>query len=268
MHAHVTSPYHVGPTAVNRNPTAHLVANYRPSQPHGWPASGPDEPVGVTIGGHTTATDFTYNGRSYRIGLLPFGQPGDSPDPVYEDTPTDATVNYKQTLTSAFGASYSFRYLGGFPGRGEFNVQSYTVFVTEPTQTSPLLYGADLYVVYDPDERRGDPPIRTTLRWIQVARSSAVPGVPTSFVDNVGRANPFSVTGGVTSVYGTRTFSFAYSVTVPLFPGAGGHTVLSDQFLAEIFLVRDTGLKDETGKDVINVYGGLKYGWQVQAVLP
>jgi hypothetical protein len=268
MHAHVISPYLVNQPAVNPNPTTHLVANYRPSQPHGWPASGPDQPTGVTIGGHTVAKEFAYNGRSYRIGLLPFGQPGDAPDPVYESVPADATVNFRQTLTSAFGGYYSFHYVGGFPGRGEFNVQSYTVFATEQTQTAPPLYGADLYVVYDPDERRGDPPIRTTLRWIQVARSFAVPGSPTSFVDNFGRANPFSMTGGVTSVYGTRTFSFAYSATVPLFPDAGGETALSDQFLAEIFLVQDTGLKDAAGKDVIKVYGGLKYGWQVQAVLP
>jgi hypothetical protein len=84
-----------GKPAVNPNPATNLGPNYQPSQPHGWPAAGPDQEVGTTIGGHTPAKDFTYNGRSYRIGLLPFGQPGDSPDPVYENVPTDPTINFK-----------------------------------------------------------------------------------------------------------------------------------------------------------------------------
>jgi hypothetical protein len=262
----VSSPHHVGEPAANPESTAHLVLNYRPTQPHGWPPAA-EQQVGVTIGGHTSAKDFIYNGRSYRISLLLFGQPRDAPDPVYEGVPADSTINFKQTLTQAFGAYYSFRYLGGFQGRNEFNVQSYSVFVAEPTVASPLLYGADLYVVYDPDVRRGDPAIHTTVRWIQVARSRGIGGSPESSVDNVGRANPFYTFGGVTSIYGSPTLNFNYSANAPLL-AASDDTVLSDQFMAEVFLVQDTGIKDAAGKDVINVIGGIKYGWQVQEVLP
>jgi hypothetical protein len=30
-------------------------------------------------------------------------------------------------------------------------------------------------------------------------------------------------------------------------------------------LVRDTGRKDHAGKRIIAIYGGIKWGWQVQA---
>ena len=33
---------------------------------------------------------------------------------------------------------------------------------------------------------------------------------------------------------------------------------MSDHFLAEIFLAQDTGIKDAAGKDIVNVFGGLK----------
>jgi hypothetical protein len=117
MHAiPVTSPHHVREAAANA--TAHLVLNYRPVQPHGWPPAGP-EPVAATIGGHTSAKDFTHNGRSYRVGLLPFGQPGDAQDPVYEAVPADSTVNFKQTLTGGFTSidgSPTFNFYSANPG--------------------------------------------------------------------------------------------------------------------------------------------------------
>ncbi|MPZ82396.1 MAG: hypothetical protein GEV28_19150 [Actinophytocola sp.] len=36
-------------------------------------------------------------------------------------------------------------------------------------------------------------------------------------------------------------------------------------FTAETFLVQDSGTRDENGKDVVNVFGGIKWGWQVQS---
>jgi hypothetical protein len=46
------------------------------------------------------------------------------------------------------------------------------------------------------------------------------------------------------------------------FPGATG--ALPDLFMAELFLAEDTGTADSSGKDIVNIFGGLKYGWQLQ----
>jgi hypothetical protein len=46
---------------------------------------------------------------------------------------------------------------------------------------------------------------------------------------------------------------------------AGGGAV-DDQFMAEVFLVQDTGTRDAAGKGVIKVFGGVKWGWQAQEV--
>src|SRR5882757_3526363 len=238
---------------------SHLVLNYRPSQPHAW--GDPDPSSANTIGGHTTSRDFTFGDRSYRIDLL---ESGDSRDPVYEDVPGDASIDFRETLDAAFGAYYSFRYAAGFPGRNEFNVQSYSVFVRPATETTPLLYGADLYVVYNSDKRAGDPVPHSALRWIQVVRlggSTVPPGLESPFVDNAGRANPFSMLGGYTSINGSRVFSVNYAAVRPVMAGPAG--ALSDQFTAELFLAQDTGAKDATGKDVVTIFGGIKYGWQL-----
>jgi hypothetical protein len=242
---------------------SHLVLNYRPSQPHAW--GDPDPSSAVTIGGHTASQDFTLGSRSYRIDLL---QSGDSGDPVYEDVPGDATINFKETLDAAFGGYYSFRYTGGFRGRNEFDIQSHNVFVRPATGTTPLLYGADLYVVYNPDTRAGDPLPHGTLRWIQVVKlggSAVPPGLESPFVDNGRSANPFYTLGGYTAINGNRIFSVDYAVVRPAMLGPGGEVpVLSEQFTAELFLAHDTGTRDSTGKEIVHIFGGIKYGWQLR----
>jgi hypothetical protein len=35
--------------------------------------------------------------------------------------------------------------------------------------------------------------------------------------------------------------------------------------MSESFLVLDTGRKARAGKGIIDIYGGIKWGWQVQA---
>ncbi|MFF5205906.1 hypothetical protein [Streptosporangium sp. NPDC000396] len=231
-------------------PGAHLVPNYRPSQPHGWY----QEP---TVGGHVASKDFTHNGKSYRISLLPFDQAGDSPHPVYEDVPADPAIGFQQNLAEAFGAHYSFRYAGGFRGRNEFDVQSYSVFVRKPTENSPdLMCGADLYVVYRPDRRRGDPGIHDNLQWIQVVKSLG------PALDNVWRANPFYPYGGLTSIHGDRVANFYDAPRVGVDAGPDPNV----QFMAEAFLVQDTGVKDAAGKGVVNIFGGIKWGWRLHEV--
>lgn len=121
----------------------HLVLGYGPSQQTGW-----GQEYTPTIGGHTASADFTVDGTDYLISLLPS-------DPVYEDFPTDPTVSFTQTLTTAWDSYYSFRYRGGFRGRDEFTVGSYSAFADD---SSGVSYGADLYLTYTP--HAGDPPVR------------------------------------------------------------------------------------------------------------
>lgn len=239
----------------------HLVLNYRPSQPHGWQAD-PDQSVGMTIGGHTVSKDFKFDGRSYRIDLKTAD---------YEAVPADTDLGFRRTLSVGFGSAYTFHYTGGFRGRNEFDIQSHSVLVREPTATSPALFGADLYVVYKPDIRAGDPGVRSVLRWIQVVKASggmAEPGRLSPFVDNGGSANPFYPFGGYASIYGNRIFNVNCGVVQPVVPMPGRDPVLPGQFLAEIFLVQDTGARDATGKDVVNIFGGIRYGWQIVEVWP
>ena len=236
-----------------------LVANYRPGQPHGWPSGEPEQPVGVTLGGHTPVRDFTHHGRTYRIALSAFGQPTAAPDPAYLTAPEDPTVDFARTLAGTSGGAYAVDYAGGLSGRGGFQVQSYAVTVTPPTDTAPLLYGADLYVVYDGDEDPG-----RALRFIQVANAPAMTGGTDSFVDNGRRANPFTVTGGPTSVNGRRVVNFYQAaLTAPM----DDETDLSATFVAEVFLVRDTGGRDAAGREMITLLGGIRYGWTIRAVV-
>jgi hypothetical protein len=240
-----------------RDSAAHLVPNYQPSQPTGWPWT-PGQTFSTTIGGHTSAKDFTFNGKPHRISLLPSSHPGGSSDPTYEDFPSDPAVNFEQTLADAFGAYYSFHYVGGFPGRKEFNVQSYSVFVREPTATDPTTgFGADIYVVYEPDHRRGDPAIRDNLQWIQVVRQGDM-----KMVDDFWRANPWYLYGGLTSIYGNEVFNFRDAPQTNIV----GDLTLEIEFVAETFLVQDTGTRDAAGRDVIKIFGGMKWGWHVQQV--
>jgi hypothetical protein len=235
----------------------HMVLDYQPSQANGWPAEFGQQ-VGVTIGGHVASTDFTYQNTAYTVSLVPFGQAGDSPDPVYEAVPADPGIKFQQTLDSAFSDYYTFRYAGDSPGWGQLAVQSYSTFTAEPTQSSPLLrFGADLYIVYIPGDRRPSPALRGNLRWIQVVSN----GQPL-FVDCSRRANPFFNAAGLTSVYGHQVVSFADTPQGGANPGTA--LTLPSLWTAETFLAEDTGITDRSGKGIVTLFGGLKYGWQIQ----
>lgn len=247
---------------MNSNQAAHLVLDYRPSQPTGYPGANPAK-VGKTIGGHRPVKEFKVGGRRYRIALLGFGQPGSSPNPIYEPVPADSTIAFKRTLERKFGARYSFRYRSALGGQDEFKVHCYSVFAT-PRQVS---FGAELYMVYEPHVHAGDPAANAQLGWIQVARWSGTGSPwPASYVDDSARPNPFFMTGGLTSIFGTRVVNFDNPVTAQPAPGHGRNRALSAKYLAEAFLARDTLSKDAAGKDAIEIYGGVKYGWQLQEV--
>lgn len=233
----------------------HLVVDYQPSQPTGWPGGN-----NVSIGGHTPSLEFTHNGETWRISLLSLGQPGDAPDPLYEGVPGDSTIDFDRVLTDAFGGFYSFNYVGGLRGQDRFTVLSYNVFVKEPTPTFPVLnFGGEVYVVYDPGGSQAVPSHKP-LQWIQVVNGAPQPG---SYVDNSYRANPFYILGGLTSINGSQVVNLVDASQQ--FIGTMGRD-LTFRFTAEAFLVHDTGIKDPAGKEIVNVFGGFEWGWQVQRV--
>jgi hypothetical protein len=235
--------------------TGHLVLAYGPSQQTGW-----GQGYTPTIGGHTTSADFTFQDTSYRVSLLPSGQRDDSADPVYEDFPCDTTVSFGPTLAAAWGSYYSFIYQGGFPGQDELTVISYSAFADGSDPDSDgVSYGADLYLTYTPGW--GDPPRHGLMYWIQVINWAGGTGSATSTVDNAGHANPFyGPAGGLTSIYGDQVFSF-YDIPQDS-AQTGQAATVPDQFTAEVFLAQDTGTKDTAGKDIVNIYGGVRWGWQ------
>jgi hypothetical protein len=247
----------------------HLVADYLPSQPTGWPPQQGHarDGVGITLGGHVASVPFTLRGARYEISLLAFGQSGDAPDPVYEPEPSDPTIDFKRTLQKAWGTHFSFNYVGGFSGGTAISVQSYSVKATASVKaTKPnvtqLTYGSDLFILYDPDPASSDPPITADLRWIEVSYAHG-----RSSTEFAQRANPYYFPGGLTSVYGKPACSFygapAGGIAAPT--TGKGPTGLSDLQMAESFLVLDTGRKDHAGKGIIDILGGVKWGWQVQA---
>jgi hypothetical protein len=102
---------------------------------------------------------------------------------------------------------------------------------------------------------------------IQVAQWKGA-GCPGSapYVDNTECPNPFFISGGLISILGTRVFNFDNPITAQLSQSPGDNRVLSARYLAEVFLARDTATKDAAGKDVIEIFAGLKYGCQLQEV--
>lgn len=157
---------------------------------------------------------------------------------------------------------------GGLRAQERFRVQSYRVFVSQGSEVSPLTYGTELYVGYEPDARRSHPAGQRSLLWIRVVHRAPAGGRAVSYVDNIGGVHPFTATGGPTSILGEQVVRLDYVDGIERFPsgpgGPAGPGVTPERFMAEVFLVRDSRAKDVTGKDVVHVLGGLKYGWQVE----
>jgi hypothetical protein len=236
-----------------------LVLDYQPSQVTGW---SPPE-ASPTLGGHVGSTDFTWHSKAYRVSLLPFGQAGHAPDPVYEDDPGDTTVKFKDTLAKKWGAYYTFRYLRGLPSGARFTVESYSAFhgkPLNPRRQPGTIIGADLYIIYHPGCSRGNPAVNNDLQFIQVVYYQIGTSPGDNLVDT-DRANPFyGEGGGLTSINGSQSISFSDFVR----QGFDGKELPVNYFIGETFLVQDTRTKDTAGKDIVNIFGGVKWGWQMQ----
>jgi len=227
-----------------------LLPEYRPSQVTGWSA-----PYSPTIGGHAAAKTFIRRGHAYRLSLLTFGQSAAAPDPVYEKSPADPVVRFARTLAASWGKYYAFRYQDGLPAGARFAVQSYSVKLGGRPGT--VSYGNDLYLVYQPG-RQDHLPDDSGLQFIQVVWSRGE-----SVVDGT-TGNPFYGSGsGLTSVDGYQRVSFYDN---PHLSQGAASRLRPVQFRAEVFLAQDTGTKNAAGKDIVNIFGGVKWGWQLHSL--
>ncbi len=209
----------------------------------------------------------SYGHETYRISLLSFGQPGSSPNPVYEAVPEDRDIAFKKTLAQEFGGHYTFRYLGGLPGGAKFVIESYGVRLY--ARTKGLVWGADLYAIYKPGKT--GPAVNSDLQFIQVY-STRYPssGGAGSRVDAAGgfyaRAPYYGEGAGLTSINGHQIVNFydpGPGVPVPASPH-GGMGPQVDRI--ETFLAKDTGRRNAAGMKIVDIYGGIKWGFAFKTV--
>lgn len=240
----------------------HMTLDYKASQATGYQSNG--NPIN-TIGNNTsplTFNDGTKDGRTYKIGIIPFDKTNPK-SPVYEDKPTNATINYMNVLNKTFGADYSFNYGTSFDKTNEFSVQSYSVFAS-----SGGSIGEDMYIVYNPTGKDPTNVPAGSLHWVQVIQDNwnitGKAGDTENIVDSAANS-PFydsDSAAGSTTINGKSVFNF-YDRPTRNSPGLASYNFAKPiQWMAEDFLVYDTG-KKSGGKEVINVYGGIEYGWQV-----
>jgi hypothetical protein len=244
-------------TAAAAPRAGHLRFDYKPSQVTGW-----SPPYSPTLGGHIPSKDFTWHGKTYRVSVLLFGAAG--PVPVYEPVPADPTVKFTRTVARKWGKYYTFRYQGGLAPAAAFTIESYGAFQGPPPnpRQSGVLVGADLYAVYDPGTSRSHPTASADPQFIQVAYFRIGTGQGDNLVDT-DRANPFyGEGGGLTSINGRQSISFSDFVR----QGYDDEELPPNYFIAETFLAEDTRKKDAAGKDIVNIFGGLKWGWQLRAL--
>jgi hypothetical protein len=233
-----------------------LAAHYEPSQATGWPA-----PYSATFGGHEPRVQVSYGHKTYRISLLAFGQAGSSPNPVYEAVPGDPDVAFKKTLAQQFGRRYTFRYLGGLPSGARFVIESYGVRLYR--RAKGLVWGSDLYAIYQPGTT--GPAINSDLQFIQVYSKRYIPSGGAGSRVDVPSPHPqapfYGEAGGLTTINGHQIVNFYDPGPGVLFPvspnGAGGPQI--DRL--ETFLVKDTGRTNAAGKKIVDIYGGIEWGF-------
>ena len=232
-----------------------LVGHYEPSQVTGWKFPAP-----TTLGGHRSCVQVSYGHKTYRISLLSFGRAGSSPNPVYEAVPKDPDVAFDKTLARAFGQHYVFRYLSGLPSGAKLVVESYSVYI-DRTAKEGAKWGADLYAIYEPG--KAGPAINSDINFIQVVYTTRYlpPGYGNRFVDNQYPKAPYAGEGaGLTSIDGHRIVNYYDRVLT------GGGTPQSQVFRAETFLVKDTGRTNAAGKRIVDIYGGIEWGFAFKPV--
>jgi hypothetical protein len=236
-----------------------LVTQYEPSQPTGWLA-----PYSPTVGGHESCVQVSYGPATYRISLLPFGQAGSSRNPVYEAVPKDPDVAFKRTLAQEFGGRFTFRYLGGLPTGAKFVIESYGVRLYR--RAKGLVWGSDLYAIYTPGKT--GPAINSDLQFIQVYSARYASGGGAGSRVDAPRLNaPYYGEGaGLTTINGHQIvnfYDFGPGVPFPVRP-RGGVGPQVDRI--ETFLAKDTGRRSAAGKKIVDIYGGIEWGFAFKTV--
>ena len=111
-----------------------------------------------------------------------------------------------------------------------------------------------------------DPAINSDLQFIQIFYNKEGKGgdlLPAGISRQVDseRHNPFyGEGGGLTSIDGDQIVNFSDFIHL----ATDARALPSSQFIAETFLAQDTGVKDSAGKEIVNIFGGVKWGWQLQ----
>jgi len=132
-----------------------------------------------------------------------------------------------------------------------------------------VAYGPDVYFVYHAGSSHAVPALNSDLQFIQIIYNrqgkggDLLPAGTSRSVDSE-RHNPFyGEGGGLTSIDGNQSVNFSDFIHL----ATDAKTLPSNQFIAETFLAQDTGNKDETGKEIVKIFGGVKWGWQMQRSL-
>jgi hypothetical protein len=246
-----------GGSSIASATSRHLETHYQSSQATGWPA-----PYSTTIGGHQSSVQVTYMHKTYRISLLPFGQPGRSPNPVYEAIPNNPDVAFKKTLAQEFGRHYTFSYLGGLPTGAQFVIESYGVRLYH--ERKGLVWGSDLYAVYEPGKT--GPAINRDLQFIQVYSTRYPSGGAASRVDSPSFSPYYGEGAGLTTINGHQIVNFydpGPGVLLPVSPH-GGVGPQVDRL--ETFLAKETGRRTAAGKEIVEIYGGIEWGFAFEVV--
>jgi hypothetical protein len=168
--------------------------------------------------------------------------------------------NNKDDFGHQFGNTYSLVYVP-FTGMNELTVKSYSTFATTG---GPV--GADMYVSYTQTDKKD--PAANTIQWLQVLKDNwsivtgtGQPGVNETLVDvTMASKSPFYNDSYDANIGSTYLFDRPGRLSTDLATYNGAFPLT---WTAQTFAVVDTKMNDMNGKDVIDVYGGFQWGWQV-----
>jgi hypothetical protein len=171
------------------------------------------------------------------------------------------TFNTKDDFGHNFGTTYSLAQ-AAFTDKNELTVKSYSTYASTGGRV-----GADMYVSYAKTGAKD--PAAKTVQWLQVITDNwsivpgkGQPGVKETLVDVTKMsASPF-----YNDSYDANQKGLTYLFDAPgrsskdLATYKGGFPLT---WSAQTFAVVDTLTNDRNGKDILDVYGGFSWGWQV-----
>jgi hypothetical protein len=169
--------------------------------------------------------------------------------------------NNKDSLGHTFGNTYSLVAVPFSAPNNELTIKSYSTFAVTGGGV-----GADMYVSYT--QVGGNDPAAASVQWLQVVadnwsitQAPQGPGNPEALVDVTAASNvPFYDQSYDANIGSTYLFDRPTRDTTQLANYNGAFPLT---WTADTFAVVDTHTNDANGKDIIDVYGGFQWGWQV-----